>query len=74
MFALLKLCRSEYDFYQEIIPEGFVRLHDCHDDCAVLFLLIELEDVYDTLKTLFITTWWAILLYWNTKFSRKYTT
>ena len=49
-------CGSEYYFYQEIIPAGFVRLHDCRDDCAVLFLLIELEDVYDTLKTLFITT------------------
>ena len=48
-----KSCASEYYFYQEIIP---VRLHDCRDDCAVLFLLIELEDVYDTLKTLFITT------------------
>ena len=46
-------CGSEYYFYQEIIP---VRLHDCRDDWAVLFLLIELEDVYDTLKTLFITT------------------
>ena len=62
MFAQLALCKSEYYFYHEIIPEGFVRLHDCRDDLAVLFLLIELEDVYDTLKalkalkTLFITT------------------
>ena len=29
----------EYDFYQEIIPVGFVRLRDCRDDCDCVILV-----------------------------------